>query len=68
MNETSNLYFCALIGPLKLTRNGVRHQIAFRFRKQVNWGFLCPITVGYGPPDALVPVIESKDKITVLKV
>lgn len=43
----------------------MRHQFTFWLRDQVNRGFLGSIAVGYGPPDALVPVIDSKDNVTV---
>lgn len=67
VDETSNLSI-SVISRLKPTRNGVRHQFTFWFREQVNRGFLCPITVGYGPSDALVPVIKSQNTVNVVSI
>lgn len=41
----------------------MRHQFTLGFRR-LRGGFLQPVAVGYGPPDALVPVSESKGGVT----
>lgn len=61
MNETGNLSVLGLLTP---TSDGVRHQITFWFGEQVDRGFLHPVTVGYCPPDALVPESHSKEEVS----
>lgn len=61
MNETGNLSVLGLLTP---TSDGVRHQITFWFGEQVDRGFLHPVTVGYCPPDALVPESHSQEEVS----